>query len=161
MNGWARVLMGFAVAGLGGWLVTGVQGRQVAPPDERALLGLHTQLGFVSTLALLLADVWILVFLLLAARALARLAPDRPEAVAAGAEARRVAALGALACALVVSQPALAGLLYPDRLSATVHLLTGVGALVLEVVFLVLAGRALRRQARRFGALERPGAEPG
>lgn len=153
MNRWARTVMAVAVVGLAGWVVTGLQGRQVAPPAERALLGLHTQLGFVSTLALLLADLWIVAFLLLAARARARLPAAGPEVPAGGAEARRVAVLGALACALVLSQPALAGALYPDRLNASVHLATGVGALLLEIAFLVVAGRALRRQARRFAEL--------
>ena len=70
MNRWSKIVLGIGLAGLAGWIATGLQGRLVGA--EREALALHTLAAFASTLALILADAWIVIFLGACERSLER-----------------------------------------------------------------------------------------
>lgn len=138
MNRWTRIV--FAVAGLGiaGWCLAGWNGRALAAQGGEP--GLHALLAFVSTLTLLFADVWLVVYLVALARALraagATTAARPPVAVLVAA---------AVAIAATVCQFSVAGALYPGQLPGRLHGLLALLALAAQAALLVLSARALRR----------------
>jgi len=157
MNRWAWIITGVASLGLGGWLATGLQGRFGGVGTDPASLALHTEAGLVSTLAMLLANLWFVVFLGVTARSARRADPQGGPSSALVRSARPALVAGTAASLLVVAQPALAGLSYPDRMSPLVHLLLALAGLVVECVFLAFAIRAVAAQGRAFAQLEEPG----
>lgn len=129
-----------AVAGCVAWVAAGLAGREAGRGPEP--LAVHTLVGFGATLALLLADLWVVVYLATGTR-LARAAGRDLSALSRGR--RSVYAAASLAAAFAITAFSVAGALYPGRLPATIHVGLAIAALTAQVVFLVVAIRLLRR----------------
>ena len=141
MNRWSKIVLGIALLASAGWVAAGAAG-DGADRDPESMV-LHTLLAYAATLVWLLADTWIVVFLLGCERAARRLARGTPPALETLARTRRrVAAFGAAAVALALGQFALSGLLYPGRFPAALHLALALLALAAQLVFVASAARA-------------------
>jgi len=147
MNRWSRIVVAIALAGCGAWIAAGLAGDDAGRGPEA--LGLHALVAFGATLALLLADVWLIVYLAAGAR-LARAAGVDLGPLSRGR--RAVCALAGLAAALAVFAFALAGALYPDRLSPVLHVGLAVATLVAHAALLTVAVRHLARHERALAA---------
>jgi hypothetical protein len=142
MNRWSRIVLGIALLASAAWVAVGAAGG-AADRDPEAMVR-HTLLAYAATLVWLLADTWIVVFLIGCERAARRLAPGPAPALAGLARARRrVASLGAASAALALGQFAFSGLLYPDRFPAAAHVTLALLALLAQLVFVASAARAL------------------
>jgi len=147
MSRWSRIVVAIAVIGCVAWVAAGIAGDGAGQGPEP--LGLHTLVAFGATLALLLADVWLIVYLLAGTR-LARAAGIDLGPLAAGR--RAVCALAGLAAALAICAFALAGALYPDRLSPIPHAGLAVATLAAHAILLVAAVRHLARHESALAA---------
>jgi hypothetical protein len=147
MSRWSRIVIAIALFGCGAWVAAGIAGDEAGRGPGP--LGLHTLVAFGATLALLLADIWLIVYLLAGAR-LARAAGIDLGALAAGR--RAVCALAVLAAALAVCAFSLAGALYPDRLSPVLHTVLAVATLAAHAILLVAAVRHLARHESALAA---------
>lgn len=140
MNRWSRIVAGIAVAGCLAWAGAGLAGREAGSGPEP--LAVHTLVGFGATLTLLLADVWVIVYLATAVR-LARTAGFDLDRLARGRVV--VYSLGVLAAVLAVTAFTLAGALYPGRMPTALHLGLALATLAAQVLFLFFAVRHLGR----------------
>jgi amino acid transporter len=147
MNRWAKIQI--ALAGIGTLLffVAGWQG--FAVPGRPENFPLHTQLGLVATLTILLGFLWVVVYLLASGRLLRTRAGLAPEALRQVRRASRGALLGALVAAVAtVAHFFLAGRLFGSSRAAHWHLWSAIVTALLLVLALVLAGRGLTRHQR-------------
>jgi hypothetical protein len=141
LNRWSRIVFAIAVAGCLAWVAAGLAGREAGRGPEP--LAVHTLVAFGATLALLLADLWVVVYLATCTR-LARAAGRDLSAL--GRARRSVYAAAILAVLLAITAFAVAGALYPGRLDPLLHVGLALSALGAQIVFVVLAIRLLRRQ---------------
>jgi hypothetical protein len=151
MNRWAWIVFVIGGLGLAGWAVVGLQGLRVGAAAEP--LALHTLLALVATLALVLAELWVIVFLLACVRNVAALGVRGDEVDGLRRDARRALALGLAAVVAALALFAGTSALYPGRLSPALHLATSLAATALQLAFFAFARRALRRQRQGFAAL--------
>ena len=147
MNRWSRIVAAIAVAGCVAWLAAGFAGRDAGHGPEA--LAVHTLVAFGATLALLLADVWVVVYLATSAR-LARAAGIDLDRLARGRTA--VCSLAVLAAALAVTAFTLAGALYPGGMPPALHVGLALATLAAQVVFLIVAVRHLGRHEAALAA---------
>jgi hypothetical protein len=147
MTRWSRIVVGIAAAASVAWLVAGLAGRDADAGPEP--LAVHTLISFGATLALLLADVWVIVYLATGAR-LARRAGLELARLARGRVL--VYSLAGLAAALAVASFTLAGALYPGRLPAALHLALALATLVAQIAFVSVAARHLGRHEAALAA---------
>jgi hypothetical protein len=140
MNRWSRIVAAIAVAGCLAWLGAGLAGRSAGSGPQP--LALQNRVGFGATLTLLLADVWVIVYLATGAR-LARAAGFDLSRLARGR--RVVYSLAVLAAVLAVTQFTLAGALFPGRMAPAVHVALALAALAAQIAFLIVAVRHLAR----------------
>ena len=156
MNRWSRIVLGIAVAGLAGWIATGFQGRLVGA--EREALALHTLAAFASTLALILADAWIVIFLVACERSLRRAGHGAGGPLGHLALVRnRVTILAIAAAAATLAQVMLSGRYFPGRLPGWSHVALACVALLLQGALWIAARGALRTQHAICAALESAG----
>lgn len=148
MNRWSRIVVAIAVAGCLAWVAAGLAGRDAGGGPMP--LARHTLVGFGATLTLLLADVWVVVYLATGVR-LARREGRDLDALAL--ERRVVYASAILAAAFAVTAFTLAGARYPTDMSPALHVGLALSTLVAQLVFLVAAIRLL---ARHEAALQAP-----
>lgn len=147
MNRWSRIVVAIALVGCAAWIAAGLAGDEAGRGPGP--LGQHTLVAFGATLALLLADVWLIVYLVASAR-LARAAGV--DLGPLSRSRRAVCVLAGLAAALAVCAFALAGALYPDRLSPSLHVGLAVTTLVAHAALLVAAVRHLARHESALAA---------
>jgi len=140
VNRWTRIVLGLALLGLAGWSWAGWTGYAVS--SGRGELPAHTLVAFGSTLTLLFADLWLVVYLLVQERQLRRLAPPRAERGGRGS----VLFAAGTAIGLTVAQFIVAGALYPGRLAASHHALLALAALLAQLALIAISVAALRRQ---------------
>lgn len=147
MNGWAKVQFSIAALATLGFLAVGGHGLLVRGEPE--LFALHAQLALSVTLALVLGQAWMALFVIASER---RLRPLLAAAAPAARDLVRIrdrvagAALGALGATLV--HFAMAGRLFASRSSPWIHGGAALVALLAQVLALALEARELGRHQR-------------
>lgn len=156
MNHWARIQLAIVAAGTLLFLAAGLQG--LAGEVARAGFPLHTRLGLVATLLIVLGETWIVVYLAACRRRLRAAGLTAEDERALGRSARGTAAVAAAAAMAALAHLIWAGRGFSEGAPASRHGLFALATAVLLLASIVVAARGLgrhQRLAERFRAARR------
>ncbi len=143
MNRWARIVWSIALVGSLGWLGAGALGYWV---EDQETLVLHTLASFLALLVLVLAQVWMAVFVIASRRLVARATGSDSPALASAA--RAVLLVSLIAIVAVCAQFTLSNALFPARLEPKQHAQAAAVSMAALALALIVEARALRAHAR-------------
>ncbi len=146
MNHWARIQLGIVTAGTLLFLATGLQG--LAVDGGQAGFPLHTRLGLVATLLIVLGETWIVVYLAACARRLPATGLTAEEARALGRSARGTSAVAGAAAAAALAHLIWAGRGFSGGAPASRHGLFALATALLLLGSILVAARGLGRHQR-------------
>lgn len=147
MNGWAKVQFSIAAVATLGFVAVGVHGLRVA--GDVGGFAVHAQLALLVTLALVLGQAWLALFVIAAERRLRPLLPAGARARGDLARVRdRVATAALVAVAASLAHFALAGRLFATHSPGWVHGSAALAALVAQCAALAVEARELTRHQR-------------
>lgn len=154
MNRWAGTQLGIAFLGTALFVWAGLQGFGVGKSSER--FALHTQIGLLATLLILLGLLWIAVYVLACGRRLAALPGLAPRDVTDIARSVRwVAPTAGVAAIATVTQFMVAGRVFGGAHGAALHGACAATTLLLLLVAMAVAARGLTRHQRLAERLEK------
>lgn len=152
MNGWAKVQYSIAAASTLGFVAVGVHGFRVAADLD--LFALHTQLALFVTLALVLGQAWMALFVLASERRLRALLPaDDPARRALARVRARVTGVASVALGATLVHFAVAGRLFASHAPDWIHGALALAALVAQCVALATEAVELTRHRRLVSGL--------